>query len=130
MWLSPPRSPTIVGSAVETIVESSAAISITSISPVNTTSTLTGRSPVVAPAGAALMIGSRRRGARGLTRPRSYVRDAHGQSSGGRVGRLGRQVGRLRRQVGRLRREVGRLGLQVGRLRRQVGRLGGGSVVW
>ncbi len=37
MWFSPPRSPTIVGSAVDTIVESSAAISITSTSPEKTT---------------------------------------------------------------------------------------------
>ena len=42
MWLRPPRSPTIVGSAVETIVWSSAAISITSIRPVNTSRTLGG----------------------------------------------------------------------------------------
>ena len=40
MWLRPPRSPTIVGSAVETIVWSSDAISSTSISPVKTTQTL------------------------------------------------------------------------------------------
>ncbi len=33
MCSSPPRSPTIVGNAVDTIVESSAAISMTSISP-------------------------------------------------------------------------------------------------
>jgi hypothetical protein len=39
MWVSPPRSPTIVGSAVETIVWSSDARSITSISPLATIST-------------------------------------------------------------------------------------------
>jgi hypothetical protein len=39
MWLRPPRSPTIVGSAVDTIVWSSAAINRTSIRPANTTIT-------------------------------------------------------------------------------------------
>ena len=38
-WFSPPRSPTIVGSAVATIVWSSAASSITSISPPKTSLT-------------------------------------------------------------------------------------------
>ena len=36
-WSKPPRSPTIVGSAVDTIVASSAASSITSTSPAKTT---------------------------------------------------------------------------------------------
>src|ERR1043165_2919426 len=40
MWASPPNSPTIVGNAVATIVESRASKSITSNSPPKTTSTL------------------------------------------------------------------------------------------
>src|SRR5215813_3170014 len=47
MWASPPRSPTIVGSAVATIVPSSAASSITSTRPVKIRRTGAARSPLM-----------------------------------------------------------------------------------
>ena len=53
---APPRSPTIVGSAVETIVWSSAAISITSISAPKTGAILVaGASPVPAVSAASVI---------------------------------------------------------------------------
>src|SRR5262249_53986555 len=56
MWARPPNSPTIVGSAVATIVESSAAKSITSNNPPKTTSTLSCETRDVSSAGAAASI--------------------------------------------------------------------------
>src|SRR5690349_21914641 len=56
MWASPPNSPTIVGNAVATIVESRAAKSITSNSPPKTTSTLSSEVRDVRSAGAATCI--------------------------------------------------------------------------
>src|SRR5947209_7511590 len=68
MCESPPRSPTIVGSAVETIVWSSAAISMTSISPAKTTITLRPSRWVGATAAAVLTGGSYARLASRLAR--------------------------------------------------------------
>src|ERR1043166_4118862 len=56
MWARPPNSPTIVGSAVATIVESRAAKSITSNSPPKTTSTLSCEARDVSSTGAAACI--------------------------------------------------------------------------
>src|ERR1051325_4107144 len=56
MWANPPNSPTIVGNAVATIVESSAAKSMTSSSPPKTTSTLSCEVRDVSSTGAAASI--------------------------------------------------------------------------
>src|SRR4029078_1562999 len=56
MCAKPPNSPTIVGNAVATIVESRAAKSITSNSPPKTTSTLSSEVRDVSSAGAAACI--------------------------------------------------------------------------
>src|ERR1041384_5906237 len=56
MWANPPNSPTIVGNAVATMVESSAAKSMTSSSPPKTTSTLSCEVRDVSSTGAAASI--------------------------------------------------------------------------
>src|ERR1700755_2434796 len=72
MCSSPPSSPTIVGSAVATIVPSSAASSITSTRPVNTTPTRTdwgGASCALTPVNLPLtQLGHRREQALGVGR--------------------------------------------------------------